>query len=93
MANVEVLKKLFDGNVVSVLDIFMQNPSQHYSLTQVSVLAAVKPPTTLRIIQRLGEKGFVKIVKIGKTKFYKMNESEHMNFLRNVLREEKAIAV
>jgi len=86
MQKTEILKEIFDKNVVAVMKTFASNSEQHFSLSQVSFLSNVKVTTTLRIINKLIEKDVLKVRRIGKSKFYQWEDGEKSAFLLNLLR-------
>ena len=87
MQKVEILKEIFDKNIIEVIRIFASNPKQHFSLSQVAYLSGVKTATSLRIINKLIEKEFVGIVVMGKTKFYKWKRGDKTEFLIKLLQK------
>lgn len=85
MQKAEVLKEIFDKNIIEVIKIFAASPKQHFSLSQVAYLSSVKTATSLRIINKLIEKNFVDINVIGKTKFYQWKKGSRTDFLVKLL--------
>ena len=87
MQRSEVLKEIFDKNIVEVIRIFASHPEQNFSLSQVSYLSGVKVATTSRIINRLLGKEIVGVKLFGKTKYYNFRKDEKTDFLLNLLQK------
>jgi len=85
MQKSEILKEIFDKNIIEVIKIFASSPTQHFSLSQVAYLSGVKTATSLRIINKLIEKNFIDINVIGKTKFYQWKKGPRTEFLIKLL--------
>jgi len=85
MQKAEVLKEIFDNNIIEVIKIFVANQKQHFSLSQVAYLSGVKTATSLRIINKLIEKEFIRTILMGKTKFYKWKKGDRTDFLVKIL--------
>ena len=85
MQKAEVLKEIFDKNIIEVIKTFASNQRQHFSLSQVAYLSGVKTATSLRIINKLIEKDFVDIDVMGKTKYYRWKKGQRTDFLVKLL--------
>ena len=85
MQRADILKEIFDKNILEVIRIFASSPKQHFSLSQVAYLSSVKTATSLRIINKLIEKNFVDINAIGKTKVYQWKIGSRTDFLVKLL--------
>lgn len=85
MQKSEILKEIFDKNIIEIIKIFAASPTQHFSLSQVAYLSGVKTATSLRIINKLIEKNFVDINVMGKTKYYQWKKGSRTDFLVKLL--------
>ena len=85
MQKSDILKDIFDKNIIEIIKIFAINPKQHFSLSQVAYLSGVKTATSLRIVNKLIEKNFVDINIIGKTKYYRWKNGLRADFLIKLL--------
>ena len=81
---------LFDKKIVSVLDVFLKNSDQRLSLTEVAQTSKNSFATTLRILDKLLNKGFIEISPVGKSKFYKLSRNEKTMVLNRFLQKEDA---
>lgn len=91
MKRMDVLRELFDEKIIKVISAFLDEPSRTFSLTQISSQAKVNIATTLRIIDKLVKKEIIDIELIGKSKFYKLKQSEKTLLLNKLLRREEQI--
>lgn len=92
MADTDVLRGLFDQKIISVLNVFLDNPTEKLSLSQVSSLSKVNITTTLRILDKLINQEFVELNLIGKSKFYTLKQSERTVALTRLLKKEGQIS-
>lgn len=88
MKEIDVLRELFDRKVISVVNVFLEYPERHFSLSEVSNMAKVHIATTFRVLNKLMEKDFVRIVLIGKSKFYQLKRGEKSMMLFRFLKKE-----
>src|SRR3989344_2536471 len=56
MKKSDVLRELFDEKIIKIINIFLDEPEKHFSLTQTSSMSKVNVATTLRILERLVKK-------------------------------------
>ncbi|MFH1802558.1 MAG: hypothetical protein ABH864_03835 [archaeon] len=85
MQKSDILKEIFDKNIIEVIKVFASSQKQHFSLSQVAYLSGVKTATSLRIIHKLIEKDFVDINVMGKTKYYQWKKGSRTEFLVKLL--------
>lgn len=90
MQGKDILMDLFDKKIVSVLDVFLKNSDQRLSLTEVAQTSKNSFATTLRILDKLLNKGFIEISPVGKSKFYKLSRNEKTMVLNRFLQKEDA---
>ena len=88
MKEIDVLRELFDSKVISVVNVFLEYPERHFSLSEVSNLAKVHIATTFRVLNKLMEKEFIRIVLMGKSKFYQLKRGEKSMILFRFLKKE-----
>lgn len=86
----EVLKDLFDEKIIEIINLFVENPEKKYFLSDVANKTKVNITTTLRILQRLSEKGYLKTTAIGKARFYQLEKNEKTMALLKFLEKESA---
>ncbi|MBU0907310.1 MAG: hypothetical protein KKE05_04085 [Nanoarchaeota archaeon] len=91
MKKSDVLRELFDEKIIKIINIFLEEPEKHFSLTQTSSVAKVNVATTLRILDRLVKKEIVEITFMGKSKFYKLKQGEKTIALGRLLKKEEHI--
>jgi hypothetical protein len=88
MGEADVLRGLFDEKIISVLNVFLDNQNERFSLSQISSLAKVNITTTLRIIDRLIRQELIELTVIGKSKVYRFKRNEKTLALNNILKKE-----
>ncbi|MFH1801996.1 MAG: hypothetical protein ABH864_00930 [archaeon] len=91
MKKSDVLRDLFDEKIIKIINIFLEEPEKHFSLTQTSSMSKVNVATTLRILERLVKKDIVEITYMGKSKFYKLKQGEKTIALNRLLKKEEHI--
>lgn len=91
MKKSDVLRELFDEKIIRIINIFLEEPEKHFSLTQTSSMAKVNVATTLRILERLVKRDIVEITNMGKSKFYKLKQGEKTIALNRLLKKEEHI--
>ena len=89
MENLNILKDLFDEKVIGIMNIFINNPEKQFYLSELSKLSRINISTTFRILNKLSEQGFLKMVVIGKVKMYQMDGNEKTRALVNFLKKGK----
>lgn len=92
MGETDVLRGLFDQKIISVLNVFLDSPTEKLSLSQVSSLSKVNITTTLRILDKLINQEFIELTLIGKSKFYTLKQSERTVALSRLLKKEGQMA-
>ena len=88
MADIDILKQLFDKKILRIIDVFLQNKDKQFYLRELSREASVSPATTYRIIGKLVKAGIIEEIKISKFKVYKIIISEKTKGLSKLLKEE-----
>jgi hypothetical protein len=91
MKKSDVLRELFDEKIIKIINIFLEEPEKHFSLTQTSSISKVNVATTLRILERLVKKEIVEITFMGKSKFYRLKPGEKTIALNRLLKKEEHI--
>ncbi len=91
MKKSDVLRELFDEKIIKIINIFIEEPEKHFSLTQTSSISKVNVATTLRILERLVKKEIIEITYMGKSKFYKLKPGEKTIALNRLLKKEEHI--
>ncbi|MFA5856929.1 MAG: PAS domain-containing protein [Candidatus Pacearchaeota archaeon] len=81
----EILKEIFDKKIVSILEVFVNEPNRTFTISEISKLAEVNITATFRIIRKLVTKRFIKIKFIGKMKFYQLEKNDNISQLLNFL--------
>lgn len=88
MADMDILKQLFDKKILRIIDVFLQNKDKQFYLRELSRTADVSPATTYRIIGKLVKAGIIEEIKISKFKVYRIIISEKTKGLSKLLKEE-----
>ncbi len=88
MDEIEVLRKIFDEKIISIIDLFLSNSERKFSLSEVSEESRVNITTTLRVLDKLVKNEIIEITLIGKSKFYKQKQSEKTIYLSKILKKE-----
>jgi len=88
MEEIDVLRDLFDEKVVGVVNVFLEHPERNFSLSQVSKLSKVHIATVFRILNKLNEKDFVRVILVGKSKSYQLKRGEKTFVLFRFLKRE-----
>ncbi|MDD5086648.1 MAG: winged helix-turn-helix domain-containing protein [Candidatus Nanoarchaeia archaeon] len=88
MADIDILKQLFDKKIIRILDIFLSDKSRQLYLREISREASVSPATTYRILKRLKDAEIIKEIKISKFKVYQIQENEKTKNLSRVIKSE-----
>lgn len=84
----DVLKDLFDNKIISILDIFLENPNKAFSLTEISNISKVNVTASFRIINKLVKKNFLKTIPKQKTKVYQLENNEKTKSLLKILEKD-----
>jgi hypothetical protein len=92
MKETDILRGLFDEKIIGVLNVFLENQEDRFSLSQISSLAKVNITTTLRILDRLIRQDLIELSVIGKSKFYRFKRSEKTLALNKILKKEGEIS-
>ena len=88
MADINILKQLFDKKILRIIDVFLQNKDKQFYLRELSRDANVSPATTYRIVGKLVKAGIIEEIKISKFKIYKIIINEKTKGLSKLLKEE-----
>ena len=88
MADIEILKQLFDKKILRIVHVFLQNKDKQFYLRELGRAANVSPATTYRIIGKLVKTGIIEEIKISKFKVYKIIINEKTKGLAKLLKEE-----
>jgi DNA-binding IscR family transcriptional regulator len=92
MDNLEILRKLFDEKIILILNIFLDSPQESFSLTQISASSGVNNATTIRILNKLIDQNIVDLIRAGKSKVYKLKQSQKTLFLNMLIKKEYEIS-
>lgn len=92
MDNLEILRKLFDDKIVSILNMFLEKAQENFSLTQISSSSGVNNATTLRILGKLIDQNIIEMNIIGKSKVYRLKPSQKTLFLSNMIKKEYQVS-
>ena len=86
MEEINVLKKLFDKKIFSVLDIIVNdNSNEGLYLREIAKKSRVSPASTHRILNKLLALELINQTKIKQLKLYKINKLKQTKFLHNLL--------
>jgi len=83
-----VLKDLFDEKIIEIINLFVENPEKRFFLSDVANQTKVNVTTTLRILQKLSQKGYLKTTTIGKIRFYQLEKNEKSMELLKFLKKD-----
>jgi hypothetical protein len=86
----EILKDLFDRNLIEILNLFIDNPENEFSLTEISKITKINMTGTFRIVNNLIKKNFIKEIPIGKRKNYMLEKNKKTEELMKILKTEEA---
>jgi len=92
MKGIDILRDLFDEKIITIINTFLENPDNPLSLTEISKESGVNVATALRIIDKLINKDFVETITIGKSKAYKLKQSEKTLGLYKLLRKDEGLS-
>jgi len=84
----DTLKDLFDQKILNIINVFLDAPEIHHNLTGISTLSDVNIATTSRILNKLIEKEFVKVTKIGKIRAFKLERNKKTLALMKLLKKD-----
>jgi cobalamin biosynthesis Co2+ chelatase CbiK len=76
MENLNLLKGLFDEKIINIMGVFIKNPYKQFSLSEVAEKAGINVSTTFRVLNKLSEQGFLKVIMIGKIKIYQLERND-----------------
>lgn len=86
-----MLRKLFDEKIIIIIDNFLNNPEEEFSLTQVASRSKISISTTLRVLDKLIKQEIIEFIIVGKSKLYKLKKSEKTLALNRLLKKEEHI--
>ncbi|HEY9702286.1 MAG TPA: hypothetical protein V6C58_07555 [Allocoleopsis sp.] len=92
MDNLDVLRKLFDEKIILTLNTFLDNPQESLSLTQISDNSKVNNATTLRILDKLMAQNIIELVRVGKSKVYRLKQTQKTLLLTMIIKKEHSIS-
>jgi len=75
MDSLDSIKALIDPKTYKILKLFLDNKDELFNLNIISSKARVPIASTFRIVNKILRLNFISIVKIGKTKLYKLNKN------------------
>lgn len=79
---------LLDDKLIKVISLFFKYPDKRFYLSEVSRLSGVNNTTTFRILNKLIEEDFIKVMVLGKVRTYRLSKSEKVNSLSKLLKKE-----
>ncbi len=85
----DILEKLIDNKVVSIIKILLADKEKKFYLKEVSEEAVVPIATSYRILQRLKDMSLINETKIGTFRVYGAASNDRVRFLDTVLKGEK----
>ena len=89
MEEINVLKRLFDKKILSVLDIIVNdNSNEGLYLREIAKKSRVSPASTHRILNKLLALELINQTKIKQIKLYKINKLKQTKFLHNLLKKD-----
>ncbi len=83
---IDVLEGLVDKKVRNILKIFIKNKDELFHLKKISEMSKVPIATSFRIVRRLVMLGFVRVIRVGKFKLYKLADNKKTELLRGLLK-------
>ena len=86
----EILKDLFDEKIIKIIDIFLENPTKRFNLTEIANKSRINVATTSRILTKLIEKRFIKETIIGKIRIYQWARNEKTLALTKLLKKDNS---
>jgi hypothetical protein len=89
MENLSILKGLFDEKIISILNLFIENPYKQHYLSEISSLSKINVSTTFRVLNKLTTQGFLKVTLVGKVKMYQLEKSDKAHALVKFLKKDK----
>jgi len=89
MERMNIFRELFDDKIIKVLNAFLENPRKQFSLTEVSSSSKVHIATAMRILEKLSRQNVVEIILIGRSKFYRLKQSEKTLLLNKLLKNQE----
>lgn len=81
----ELIEKLFDNKIVSILKFFLKNEDKEFYLREISRETKVSPASTYRILGRLVELDVLKLREIKTAKLYTLEKNKATEFLSSVM--------
>lgn len=88
MAEISILQDLFDQKIISIINVFLENPEKRFTLSEISLLSKINITTTFRIVNRLLARDFILSNLVGKTKVYTLKKGEKSMFLYKFLKKQ-----
>ena len=88
MKEADVLRELFDEKIIKILNVFLDSPKKRMSLSETSSISKVHITTTFRIVNKLLEKEYLRVIVVGKSKFYQLKNNNKTLILLKFLKKE-----
>lgn len=82
----ELLKDLIDSKILNIMQLFLNNKTKYFHLTDIADKANVPSASTFRLIRKLVALGFVEYTKTGKLKLYKLSDNKKSRKFEEILR-------
>ena len=74
----DILLKLIDKKVLSILSVFKENKKKPLYLREISKKAGISPATTFRILNSLCQKRIIREIRMSKFKFYQYDGNKDL---------------
>lgn len=91
MQNINILEELFDWKKISIIKLFLREKETEFYLREIARKTGVPPATAHRIISKLVRLQIVREIKVKAFKVYILNQSQNVEFLDTILKEETRI--
>jgi DNA-binding transcriptional regulator YhcF (GntR family) len=90
MVGREILEQLFDKKIITILRVFLDNPTKQYYLREIAKITKVSPATTMRILHKLKKSEIIDEIRLKKFKAYQLHEGETTQFLEDVVATKRS---
>ena len=81
----DLFKGLIDAKLLSILKLFLDNPSEYYHINKISKDAKVPLATTFRLVNKLLDHKIIEYHQISKFKIYKLAKNNKTKKLRRII--------
>ena len=75
MDSLDTIKALIDPKIYKILRLFLDNKDELFNLNVISSKTKVPIASTFRIVNKILRLNIISIVKVGRTKLYKLNKN------------------